>query len=72
MRALSDTEIRWQVEGSDRDAVDDLLTEVILDAHSYRVLAQEALHALHRLTTQHKRMREQLCDALTLPYSDCL
>lgn len=43
----------------------DLFVEALIDAQSYRVIAQEALHALARLTAQHRRLTEvhrRLCE----------
>lgn len=37
----------------------DLLVEALVGAQSYRLLAQQAIHALHELTRSHERLREQ-------------
>jgi hypothetical protein len=62
-RALTVDEIQWDPVPTATGPAD-LLTEALLDAESYRVVAQEALHALSRLTARHRRLVEvhrQLC-----------
>ena len=36
---------------------EDLLVEALVEAQSYRTVAQQAIHALHDLTQQHDRLR---------------
>lgn len=38
---------------------DDPLVDALLEAQSYRLLAQQAIHALHDLTRERDRLREQ-------------
>jgi hypothetical protein len=36
----------------------DIIVDVLVEAQSYRVLAQHAIHALHDLQRQHNQLRE--------------
>jgi hypothetical protein len=54
-RALTEDEIKWEPDPI-AITTEDMLVEALLDAESYRTIAQESLHALARLTTQHRRL----------------
>lgn len=60
---LTAADISWQLpELPTEDRVGDradMLVNVLVEAQSYRVLAQQAVHALHGLTDQHDRLRKQ-------------
>ena len=56
-RPLTADDIQWE-PAPVAITTDDLLVEALLDAESYRAIAQEALHALARLTTRHRRLIE--------------
>ena len=54
-RALTEDEIQWE-PAPIVITTEDMLVEALLDAESYRAVAQDALHALARLTAQHRRL----------------
>jgi hypothetical protein len=62
---LLEHEIDWDLvdapaaRATNTSHYEDLLAEVLVDAQSYRVLAQEALHALATLTTRYRRVEQQ-------------
>jgi hypothetical protein len=66
--ALTADDIQWEMSPLDPAPIsDDLLTDALIDAESYRTLAQQAIHGLHdlqqrhdRLVDQHHRLREEL------------
>jgi hypothetical protein len=62
-RVLTKNEIQWE-PAPIAITTEHMLVEALLDAESYRAVAQEALHALARLTARHRRLVEvhrQLC-----------
>ena len=69
-RELIDSDINWDLIDAPAAAMtvahyEDLLTEVLVDAQSYRVLTQEALHALAALTLRYRRLEDQYRALLT-------
>ena len=68
-RELLEHEIDWTLGAAPVDAylpVDgrcaDILADAVIDALSYRTLAQEAIHALHALTRRHDQLHQQHTD----------
>jgi hypothetical protein len=59
LRELPASAICWELPAAPVSESDDVITDAIVDAMSYRAIAQEALHALHRLTRQLDRLRQQ-------------
>ena len=49
---------------ADEGRTADLLTEVLVEAESYRCLALEAVGALHQLQRRHDRLRERYNELL--------
>jgi hypothetical protein len=60
LRELPASAIDWALGPARADASGDALTEAIIDAMAYRALAQETLHALHRLQVKHDALRARL------------
>jgi len=52
--AITAADISWGLPAEDEsiETADDLTVLAIVEAQSYRVLAQQALHALHRVTLE--------------------
>jgi hypothetical protein len=51
--------IRWDLAPApdETSAATDLLVDVVIEAQSYRLLAQQAVHALHELQRRHDRQQ---------------
>jgi len=57
-------DIQWELSPVDAhesslDEPSDLLVDALLEAQSYRLLAQQALHRLHAITIERDLLREQ-------------
>lgn len=52
--AITAADITWDLPADDEpiETGDDVAVLAIVEAQSYRVLAQQALHALHRVTVE--------------------
>ena len=60
-RELTADDLQWDLQPRPAVAVDlmnieEILTEALIDAESYRAVAQEAIHALADLTAAHRRL----------------
>ncbi len=58
---LTAADIPWELQEPPADDLpydpEDLLVELLVEAQSYRTVAQQVIHALHDLTQQHDRLR---------------
>jgi hypothetical protein len=59
VRELSVHEINWSlpVTGSEQSSPSDFVVDVVVEAQSYRLLAQQAVRAVYELRHQHDRLR---------------
>jgi hypothetical protein len=53
-------DIQWELTSTEAPAADDdLLTATIIEAESYRTVAQQALHELHDLRVRHDHLSDR-------------
>ena len=69
LRDLHADAIDWDLPTAPVTESGDVLADAVVDALAYRLVAQEALHAVHRLTRRLDRLTEQHA-ALRAEYRD--
>ena len=60
MSDLTAADLQWELAPAPDRPADDLLVDLILEAQAYRLLAQQAVHALHGQTGEVERVQRVL------------